>query len=82
MIFANNQSDAFRTAAHRVQTSHQYVAEEASAAGIYTLTFATRCTKRVIEDGFDNNQELEMALWAKGKLEQASMVNNILPEVV
>ena len=38
--------------------------------------------KRAIEDHFDNNQELEMALRAKGKSEQADMVKNILPEGV
>jgi len=38
--------------------------------------------KRAIEDHFDNNQELEMALRAKGKAEQADMVKNILTEGV
>ena len=35
--------------------------------------------KRAIEDHFDSNQELEMALRAKGKDDQAEMVKNILP---
>lgn len=57
----------------------QYAAEEAVAAGIDTLIFVTGRNKRAIEDHFDNNQELEMALRAKGKEEQADMVKNILP---
>ena len=60
----------------------QYAAEEAIAAGIDTLIFVTGRNKRAIEDHFDNNQELEMALRAKGKIEQADMVKNILPEAV
>lgn len=57
----------------------QYAAEEAIAAGIDTLIFVTGRNKRAIEDHFDNNQELEAALRAKGKHEQAEMVKNILP---
>jgi UTP--glucose-1-phosphate uridylyltransferase len=57
----------------------QYVAEEAIAAGIDTLIFVTGRNKRAIEDHFDNKQELEMALRAKGKIEQADMVKNIVP---
>ena len=57
----------------------QYAAEEAIAAGIDTLIFVTGRNKRAIEDHFDNNQELEMALRAKGKYDQAEMVKNILP---
>lgn len=57
----------------------QYAAEEAIAAGIDTLIFVTGRNKRAIEDHFDNNQELEAALRAKGKTEQADMVKNILP---
>ena len=49
------------------------------AAGIDTLIFVTGRNKRAIEDHFDSNQELEMALRAKGKDEQADMVKNILP---
>ncbi|MDC0042592.1 UTP--glucose-1-phosphate uridylyltransferase GalU [Paracoccaceae bacterium] len=60
----------------------QYAAEEAIAAGIDTLIFVTGRNKRAIEDHFDNNQELEMALRAKGKDDQADMVKNILPEGV
>lgn len=58
----------------------QYAAEEAVAAGIDTLIFVTGRNKRAIEDHFDNNQELEIALQKKGKYEQAEMVRNILPK--
>lgn len=57
----------------------QYAAEEAVAAGIDTLIFVTGRNKRAIEDHFDNNQELETALRAKGMHEQADMVKSILP---
>lgn len=60
----------------------QYAAEEAIAAGIDTLIFVTGRNKRAIEDHFDNNQELEMALRAKGQNEKADMVTNILPQGV
>ena len=60
----------------------QYAVEEAIAAGIDTLIFVTGRNKRAIEDHFDNNQELEMALRAKGKDDQAEMVKNILPKGV
>lgn len=58
----------------------QYAAEEAIAAGIDTLIFVTGRHKRAIEDHFDRNPELEMALRASGKHEQAEMVRNILPK--
>ena len=57
----------------------QYAAEEAIAAGLDTLIFVTGRNKRAIEDHFDSNQELEAALRAKGKYEQADMVHSILP---
>lgn len=60
----------------------QYAAEEAIAAGIDTLIFVTGRNKRAIEDHFDRNKELEIALRAKGEHEQANMVRNILPEGV
>jgi UTP--glucose-1-phosphate uridylyltransferase len=60
----------------------QYAAEEAISAGIDTLIFVTGRNKRAIEDHFDNNQELEMALRAKGLQEKANMVKNILPKNV
>ena len=60
----------------------QYAVEEAIASGVDTLIFVTGRNKRAIEDHFDNNQELEFALRAKGKVEQAQMVKNILPKGV
>jgi len=60
----------------------QYAVEEAIAAGIDTLIFVTGRNKRAIEDHFDSNNELEMALRLKGKNEMADMVKNILPEGV
>ncbi|MDB0032773.1 sugar phosphate nucleotidyltransferase [Amylibacter sp.] len=45
----------------------QYGVEEAIAAGIDTLIFITGRNKRVIEDRFDGNNELESALRLKGK---------------
>jgi len=58
----------------------QYAAEEAIAAGLDTLIFITGRNKRAIEDHFDGNNELELALRTKGKNEMADMVKNILPE--
>jgi UTP--glucose-1-phosphate uridylyltransferase len=58
----------------------QYAAEEAIAAGIDTLIFVTGRNKRAIEDHFDSNIELEMALRSKGKNKIANMVKNILPK--
>lgn len=60
----------------------QYAAEEAIAAGIDTLVFVTGRNKRAIEDHFDANHELEAALRANGKQNQAEMVRRILPEGV
>ena len=58
----------------------QYAAEEAIAAGLETLIVITGRNKRAIEDHFDGNNELELALRSKGKNEMADMVKNILPE--
>lgn len=57
----------------------QYAAEEAVKAGIDTLIFVTGRHKRAIEDHFDRNPDLELALRSKGKDDQANMVRNILP---
>jgi UTP--glucose-1-phosphate uridylyltransferase len=57
----------------------QYAVEEAIAAGIDTLIFITGRNKRAIEDHFDVNKELELALRSKGKNDQADMVRNIIP---
>lgn len=51
-------------------------------AGIDTLIFVIGRYKRAIEDHFDSNPELEAALRAKGRHEEADMVRNILPEGV
>ena len=60
----------------------QYAAEEAIAAGLDTLIFVTGRNKRAIEDHFDSNNELDLALRSKGKNEMADMVKNILPKGV
>ena len=60
----------------------QYAAEEAIAAGLDTLIFITGRNKRAIEDHFDANIELELALRSKGKNEMADAVKNILPKGV
>ena len=57
----------------------QYAVEEAIVAGIDTLIFVTGRNKRAIEDHFDVNKELELALRSKGKDVQADMVRNIVP---
>ena len=57
----------------------QYAAEEATAAGINILIFVTGRNKRAIEDHFDRNSELEIALRSKGQHVQANMVKNVLP---
>jgi UTP--glucose-1-phosphate uridylyltransferase len=58
----------------------QYAAEEAIAAGIDTLIFITGRNKRAIEDHFDANNELDLALRLKGEYEMADMVKDILPK--
>jgi UTP--glucose-1-phosphate uridylyltransferase len=60
----------------------QYAVEEAIAAEIDTLIFVTGRNKRAIEDHFDVNKELELALHSKGKNKQADMVRNIVPSHV
>ena len=46
------------------------------------MIFVTGRNKRAIEDHFDSNPELEEALFARGKMDQANMVRNIIPEGV
>ena len=60
----------------------QYAVEEAISAGVDTLVFITGRNKRAIEDHFDSNKELEIALRTNGKNEMADMVKNILPKGV
>jgi len=57
----------------------QYAVEEAIEAGIKTLIFVTGRNKRAIEDHFDANNEMDLALRSKGKIKQADMIRNILP---
>lgn len=59
----------------------QCAVEEAIVA-IDSLIFVAGRNKSAIEDHFENNQELEMALRAKGKGDQAKMVKNILTRSV
>ena len=60
----------------------QYAAEEAVAAGIDTLIFVTGRNKRAIEDHFDKNIDLELALKEKGQHQVADAISNILPSNV
>ena len=58
----------------------QYSAEEAIAAGIETLIFATGQNKRAIEDHFNENNEIESILRLKGNYGQADIFHNIIPK--
>lgn len=60
----------------------QYAVEEAVAAGITELIFVTNSSKRAIEDHFDSNFELELALQDKGKWDLLNIVKGILPDGV
>lgn len=60
----------------------QYAVEEAIDAGIETMIFVTGRHKRAIEDHFDANMELELALINKGKHEAAELVRNVIPPYV
>jgi len=53
----------------------QYVVEEAVAAGLDDVLFVTGRSKRSLEDHFDRNLELEMALSQKGDLDRLALVN-------
>ncbi len=57
----------------------QYAVEEALAAGARNLVFITGSGKRVIEDHFDSDLELEAALEAQGKKDLADAIRGILP---
>ena len=56
-----------------------FAVEEAIEAGITTLIFVTGRHKRAIEDHFDRNVELEMALAAKGDRAMLDYMRNPLP---
>ena len=66
----------------RQATLIQFAVEEVIKAGVDTLIFVTCRTKRAIEDHFDTNLELELALRAKQKEAQAEIVRNIPPSHV
>jgi UTP--glucose-1-phosphate uridylyltransferase len=53
----------------------QYVVEEAVAAGLDDVLFVTGRSKRSLEDHFDRNLELEVALSHKGDLDRLALVN-------
>ncbi|HEY7340575.1 MAG TPA: UTP--glucose-1-phosphate uridylyltransferase GalU [Ktedonobacterales bacterium] len=53
----------------------QYIAEEAVASGISSITFITSRTKRAVEDHFDDQPELREVLERKGDAEKLARVN-------
>lgn len=55
----------------------QYVIEEAVEAGIEDILIITSRHKKVLEDHFDRHTELESALAAKGKDEEAGVVRDL-----
>jgi UTP--glucose-1-phosphate uridylyltransferase len=57
----------------------QYAVDEARAAGIEHLVFVTGRNKSVIEDHFDNQIELEMALTERGKDDALNALRSELP---
>lgn len=60
----------------------QYAVEEALQAGITELVFITGRGKRAIEDHFDEADEIEAKLQAKGKRKLVKSVQNIIPKHV
>lgn len=59
-----------------------YAVDEAVAAGAKLLVFITGRNKRAIEDYFDLNKELDAELRAKGKIDLADKVAQIVPDGV
>ena len=57
----------------------QYVVDEARAAGIEHFVFVTGRNKSVIEDHFDNQVELEIALAERGKTDALNALRSELP---
>ncbi len=53
----------------------QYIAEEAAASGITSITFVTSRTKRAVEDHFDDQPELREVLERKDDAEKLAKVN-------
>lgn len=60
----------------------QYAVEEAVEAGAEVLIFITSRTKRAISDHFDRAYELETELSLRGKHDQLTLVQQIVPEHV
>jgi len=58
----------------------QHVVDEARAAGIEHFVFVTGRNKGVIEDHFDQQPELELALAARGKTDELDALVRDLPE--
>ena len=58
----------------------QHVVDEARAAGIEHFVFVTSRNKGVIEDHFDQQPELELALAARGKTDELDALVRDLPE--
>jgi UTP--glucose-1-phosphate uridylyltransferase len=57
----------------------QYAVDEARAAGIEHFVFVTGRNKSVIEDHFDNQVELEMALAERGKVDALETLRSEMP---
>jgi UTP--glucose-1-phosphate uridylyltransferase len=57
----------------------QYAVEEAMKAGLTEMIFVTSSGKRVIEDHFDSNYELEKKLLEQGKQNLYDLVQTISP---
>lgn len=55
----------------------QYIVEEAIAAGIKDVVFVTSREKRVIEDYFDYNLQLESVLERTGKEDKLSLIRDV-----
>jgi UTP--glucose-1-phosphate uridylyltransferase len=53
----------------------QYIAEEAAASGVTSITFITSRTKRAVEDHFDDQPELREVLERKGDVEKLAKIN-------
>ncbi len=60
----------------------QYAVEEALAAGATKLVFITGNSKKIIEDHFDSDPELERVLAAPGKEELLASIKGIVPDDV
>ena len=60
----------------------QYAVEEAIDAGCDTLIFITGKNKRAIEEYFNKNSDLELALEKAKKYKQLDIIRNIIPKNV